>query len=88
MRSTKVSRSGRRLIRLSVLTAVLATVAAANLTLTYLLYVTGQNRDSALALEVPDLNAWIGTGDGQVAAIRMPGHDLLGTRAGGEISDQ
>src|SRR3989442_4393819 len=42
MRSTKVSRSARRLIRLSVLTAVLATVAAANLTLTYLLYVTGQ----------------------------------------------
>src|SRR3989475_7973946 len=42
MRSTKVSRSAGRLIRLSVLTAVLATVAAANLTLTYLLYVTGQ----------------------------------------------
>src|SRR3989442_9677672 len=42
MRSTKVSRWGRRLIRLSVLTAVLATVAAANLTLPYLLYVTGQ----------------------------------------------
>src|SRR2546428_13982756 len=42
MRSTKVSRSAGRLIRLSVLTAVLATVPAANLTLTYLLYVTGQ----------------------------------------------
>src|SRR2546426_10483677 len=42
MRSTKVSRSAGRLIRLSVLTAGLATVAAANLTLTYLLYVTGQ----------------------------------------------
>jgi hypothetical protein len=38
MRSTKVSRSGRRLIQLSVLDAVAATVAAANLTLTYLFF--------------------------------------------------
>ena len=33
---------GRRLIRLSVFAAVLATVAAANLTLIYLLYLAGQ----------------------------------------------
>jgi len=42
MRSTRVSRSGRRLIQLSVSTALLETVAAANLTLTYLLYVAEQ----------------------------------------------
>ncbi len=38
MRSTKVGGAGRRLIGLAVLAAVLETVAAANLTLTYLLY--------------------------------------------------
>jgi hypothetical protein len=42
MRSTRVTRPSRRLIRLAVLTAVLTTVAAANLTLTYLLYVVEQ----------------------------------------------
>ena len=42
MRSTKVGTGGRRLIRLAVLDAVLATVAAANLTLVYLLYTVDQ----------------------------------------------
>jgi hypothetical protein len=38
MRSTKVGRGGRRLIWLSVLVVALTTIAAANLTLVYLLY--------------------------------------------------
>jgi hypothetical protein len=42
MGSTKAGRAGRRLILLSVIAAVLATLSAANLTLIYLLFVVGQ----------------------------------------------
>ena len=42
MGSTKTGGAGRRLIWLSVIAAVLATLAAANLTLIYLLFVVGQ----------------------------------------------
>ena len=52
MRSTKVGSAGGRLIRLAVLDAVLATVAAANLTLVYLLYTVDQP-GSNLAAFVP-----------------------------------
>jgi hypothetical protein len=52
MRSAKVGSAGRRLTVLSMLTAVLETVAAANLTLTYILY-TVENPGSNLAGFVP-----------------------------------
>jgi hypothetical protein len=52
MRSTKVGSAGGRLIRLAVLDAVLATAAAANLTLVYLLY-TVEQPGSSLAGFVP-----------------------------------
>lgn len=42
MGSTKAGGAGRRLIVLSFIAAVLATFAAANLTLIYLLFVVGQ----------------------------------------------
>jgi hypothetical protein len=42
MRSTKVGHGRRRLILLAVLAAVVATVAAVNVTLTYLLFLIGQ----------------------------------------------
>jgi len=42
MGSTKAGGAGRRLILLTVITAALATLAAANLTLIYLLFVVGQ----------------------------------------------
>ena len=52
MGSTKTGGAGRRLILLSVSAAVLDTVAAANLTLVYLLFVAGQP-GSTLAGFVP-----------------------------------
>jgi hypothetical protein len=52
MRSTKVGRAGRRLILLSKIAAVLETVAAANLTLTYILY-TFEHPDIGIAGFVP-----------------------------------
>src|SRR4051812_33893135 len=41
-----------------------------------------KNRDSPLAFHIPNLNAWIGTGDGQMTSVRVPGDDLLSTWAG------
>ncbi len=90
MRTTRVSGAGRRLILLAVLTAVLATVAAANLTLIYLLFTVGQ-AGSNLAGFVPimaigalpflvtaGLLAWVIVSAGpSVSAGRVP-RDVLG----------
>jgi len=77
MRSTKVNRAGRRVILLSVLDAVAATVAAANLTLTYLFFAV-DHPGSSIAGFVPimaigsipflitaGLLAWVIVGAGQ-----------------------
>ena len=85
MHSTKVTRSGRRLIQLAVLDAVAATVAAANLTLTYVFFVVdhpGINVASFVPImaigSVPflitaGLLAWVIIGAGSTA-VQLPQH--------------
>ena len=53
-----------------------------------LLHVARQGRHLALRGHVPDLDARVGTRDGQALAVRMPGDDLAAHRADGQVGEE